>query len=412
MSSNYVQKATGASPSGLTDSVVYDNGSGAGIATTSVFAPVTVWNTSGASPSQKTAQGAWFQLGPVSGAGDQNNPAAGDSVTVYVTAETFSSKTSIWGINGVTTNYPNGGSGQPARGTIIGIEWDTQNCYTLDGTSPPEPWVQFSSVGIGSVLHGSAGADGSAAFSAHVNLNGGSNKWKYSYHAWGGRTAAYYSKHVHSDGSTVFNPTYDFWSDTNSSSAIRISGSPGLSIDSTNIHVYVGGTSPALGSAAQGLTVTEGGLVQILSASDGLLTFCYSGGNGTNTAMAFYRGVSPPVLQGSVTTTGGTASYNSASDARLKTNVEDLQDATQILSRLRPVTFEFLAYPGVARMGFIAQEVLEVVPEAVTEITGGLSGGETFLPLQLDTGKLIPVIVGAMQDVIARLTALETGAVA
>lgn len=73
-----------------------------------------------------------------------------------------------------------------------------------------------------------------------------------------------------------------------------------------------------------------------------------------------------------------TASVSSPSDARLKTNIAPIREAVQKVSRLRGVTFDWVggmaARPGFqARhdMGFVAQEVEQVLPELVrTEIDG------------------------------------------
>ena len=55
-----------------------------------------------------------------------------------------------------------------------------------------------------------------------------------------------------------------------------------------------------------------------------------------------------------------------ASDYRLKENIVDLPSATDAIKALRPVNFNFKTHPGKTRPGFIAHEVSETLPVAVT----------------------------------------------
>jgi len=71
----------------------------------------------------------------------------------------------------------------------------------------------------------------------------------------------------------------------------------------------------------------------------------------------------------------GGGSWSVSSDARLKKNVHDLEGALETLLALRGVTFEYKdpeaihELPG-ERIGFIAQEVEEVLPDWVSEVGG------------------------------------------
>ena len=72
----------------------------------------------------------------------------------------------------------------------------------------------------------------------------------------------------------------------------------------------------------------------------------------------------------------GGGSWTVASDARLKTNVADLQNALETLLELRGVTFEYKDPAAMnelegERIGFIAQEVEQVLPDWVEEASDG-----------------------------------------
>ena len=79
-------------------------------------------------------------------------------------------------------------------------------------------------------------------------------------------------------------------------------------------------------------------------------------------------------VNGSAAKPGG-GSWSTTSDARLKKNVRDLEGALETLLALRGVRYEYIdpealnELPG-ERIGFLAQEVEEVVPDWVDEVEG------------------------------------------
>lgn len=121
------------------------------------------------------------------------------------------------------------------------------------------------------------------------------------------------------------------------------------------------------------------------------------------TNVAHNQFYNPNGLVGNIVTNGTGTSFNTTSDGKLKDKITDIPavDAIAKLKAGRPVDFEFKAEPGVARTGFIAQEIAAVVPEAVTEPT---SEGE---PWMMDHSKLVPVLWAAVQALTARIEALE-----
>ena len=71
------------------------------------------------------------------------------------------------------------------------------------------------------------------------------------------------------------------------------------------------------------------------------------------------------------------------------------------LAALAPKTFEFKAEPSVKVDGFIAHEVAQVVPAAVV----GEKDGEEMQGI--DHSRLVPVLVAAVQELSAKVAALE-----
>ena len=132
---------------------------------------------------------------------------------------------------------------------------------------------------------------------------------------------------------------------------------------------------------------------------------------------------------GAVTTTTSATTYGSASDYRLKENVNYSWDATTRLKQLKPARFNFKVNADSEIVdGFLAHEVSSIVPEAVTgtkdgmrpevlyvegdELPDGKSVGdvkEASAPdyQGIDQSKLVPLLVKTIQELEARITALE-----
>jgi glycerophosphoryl diester phosphodiesterase len=61
----------------------------------------------------------------------------------------------------------------------------------------------------------------------------------------------------------------------------------------------------------------------------------------------------------------------SNSDERLKENVETIENALDKVSKLRGVYFDMKSRPGVRKVGLIAQEVENILPEVVSTDSEG-----------------------------------------
>ena len=68
---------------------------------------------------------------------------------------------------------------------------------------------------------------------------------------------------------------------------------------------------------------------------------------------------------GGVNLSGTSTSYVTSSDYRLKENITDITDATTRLKQLNPVRFNFIADADTTVDGFLAHEVQDIVPEAI-----------------------------------------------
>jgi hypothetical protein len=159
-----------------------------------------------------------------------------------------------------------------------------------------------------------------------------------------------------------------------------------MRIDSSG-NVIVGGTS----YSGQGTSIAH---------PDNSGNFSIFSGSGTGYQWRFGN-VSNGVV-GSITTSTSGTTYNTTSDLRLKTDIEPIDHATDMLMAMNPVSHRWKAEPDAdAVVGFIAQEMQEIVPEAVSK---GDSEDDMW---SMDYGRITPVLVAALQDAHKKIEELE-----
>lgn len=108
---------------------------------------------------------------------------------------------------------------------------------------------------------------------------------------------------------------------------------------------------------------------------------------------------------GSISTNATSTAYNTSSDRRLKDAITPLTDALATVVALTPVQFLWKA-DGTPGHGFLADEVQQVVPEAVTGEPEALQPDGTIAPMGMDASKLVPWLVGAVQELAGQVAAL------
>ena len=105
---------------------------------------------------------------------------------------------------------------------------------------------------------------------------------------------------------------------------------------------------------------------------------------------------------GSIGITTTSTSYVTSSDGRLKTNVRDYNSG-DILDLLKPRIFDWKSGEKDS-IGFVAQELYEVYPQAVS---AGDDGEEVAQSWGVDFSKLVPLLVAEIKSLRARVAALE-----
>jgi len=143
-----------------------------------------------------------------------------------------------------------------------------------------------------------------------------------------------------------------------------------------------------------------------ISGSDGL-NFWKSSNSGTSgyDQLAFFNGNG---LVGTISTSGSATAYNTSSDYRLKENVVYTWDATTRIKQLKPARFNFIADDTNTPVdGFLAHEAQAVVPESVTGTKDEVDADGNAIMQGIDQSKLVPLLVKTIQELEARITALE-----
>jgi hypothetical protein len=204
---------------------------------------------------------------------------------------------------------------------------------------------------------------------------------------------------------------------TNNSMQFSTNASERFRLDSSG-KLYSGSDTP--------WTLGSGGS---LAVSLGQGSFPFTAANPSNVVGIFNRmTTSGTVVEikyngnvvGQISTNGSSTTYGTSSDYRLKENVEYTFDATTELKKLKPCKFNFIGTSETIE-GFVAHELSEVVPLAVTgtkdatkeedvfDDEGVKTGTKTVPDYQsVDQSKLVPLLVKTIQELEERITALES----
>ncbi len=124
--------------------------------------------------------------------------------------------------------------------------------------------------------------------------------------------------------------------------------------------------------------------------------------NGTASGTVYtYFGYNGSII-GSVSQTGTTGVlYNVTSDQRLKENIVDAPEFGSVIDSIQVRSYDWKTDQTHQRAGFIAQELVNVAPEAVHQ------PADPEAMMAVDYSKLVPMLVKEIQDLRKRLAALE-----
>jgi hypothetical protein len=261
----------------------------------------------------------------------------------------------------------------------------------------------FDNIASGSEASSVAGGGENTAAGRYAAIPGGhrnSAAGNYSFAA--GRQAR-----ANQDGCFVWADSHnaDFNSTGTNQFLIRASGGVGINTGAPAAALHLlGNSAPLAGLPAgnNGLLLGSNGTTSYkwIHSYGGPLVFNSQGNNVgigiTNPSFKLH-------VNGSV---GGVGNYNNVSDARYKTNVQTFSNALDAILSLRGVRFDWKqsAFPEMKfaagrQVGFIAQEVEEVLPELVTTDVRGYKS--------VAYANVVPVLVEAVKQQQKQITAKE-----
>jgi hypothetical protein len=154
-------------------------------------------------------------------------------------------------------------------------------------------------------------------------------------------------------------------------------------------------SQPSVAVYDTGIGVAMGMFIQYASPT---LAFGTTGAGGVPTGIQMQL-----VTNGNLTIAGV---LTQGSDARVKNNIKVFRPGISIVKRLLPKTFVFNNdEQNTRRLGFVAQDIEPILPDAITSIQGFEEGGSS---LGLDSMAIIAVLTNAVTQLLNRIETLET----
>ena len=111
-------------------------------------------------------------------------------------------------------------------------------------------------------------------------------------------------------------------------------------------------------------------------------------------------------LRGSITSNGSVMTYGGTSDYRLKENILPMVNGLEKVARLKPVTYTWKEN-GRASEGFIAHELQEVIPDAVTGAKDQVDANGNPMYQNIDPRMVVATLTAAIQELKAEVDALK-----
>jgi hypothetical protein len=121
----------------------------------------------------------------------------------------------------------------------------------------------------------------------------------------------------------------------------------------------------------------------------------------TGQRMVVFFTTSSQTVAGSIECNTTTTSYLTSSDARLKHDIVDAPDAASLIDAIQVRSFKWNVDNREQRYGFVAQELVEVAPEAVSQ------QADPEDMMGVDYSKLVPMLVKEVQSLRTRVAQLE-----
>ena len=151
------------------------------------------------------------------------------------------------------------------------------------------------------------------------------------------------------------------------------------------------------------------GIAATASHNEGIPFFASNSSNNFACRLMRFAAGSGGDTRGTIIFNGTAMVYGGTSDYRLKENITQITNGITKLKTLNPINFNWIKdETNTSIMGFLAHEVQEVMPEAVAGKKDAVdSKGEEDYQ-EMDYGRISPLIVAALQELVTKVEVLET----
>jgi hypothetical protein len=199
------------------------------------------------------------------------------------------------------------------------------------------------------------------------------------------QTVSYADRHVQNSGGSAAVPSYTWSGSPTTGLYTPSTGSMGISVSGTLKHRFQYSLTTSYTRISYVLTGT---------ANIDFITFQNDGG-----------------LLGKIHTDGSNnLIYLATSDRRLKTNITSLTGGIAVMKALRPRTYDWIA--GGQGVGFIADELQDVLPALVNGETNALNEDGSIKIQMIATKGIIPYLTVAIKELVAKVETLQADVVA
>jgi len=247
----------------------------------------------------------------------------------------------------------------------------------------PSAWssgLKFIQIGNGAGANGSFGVQGNNLTQILTNVYYDGTNYKYL---------------ASSIAATAYNQTggQHVWYNAPSSTAgANATFTQALTLDASG-NLLVGATSVPYSNNTAGVAIRNNSSIgQMLIGKTA---------SGNTTAVFFAFGTT---LVGSITYSDTATAYNTSSDYRLKNTIAPMTGALAKVALLKPVTYKWNV-DGSDGEGFIAHELAEVVPQAVSGEKDAVDADGKIKPQGIDTSFLVATLTAALQELNAKFDA-------
>lgn len=251
----------------------------------------------------------------------------------------------------------------------------------------PSAWGGFTALQVKAAGIGSF-SNSHAVFSANSFYNGSS--WIYSTTDF----ASYYRQ---------ISGQHNWYTAPSGTAGNAISFTQAMTLDASG-NLLVGTTSIPSSPGISGVAIENS------VGTSGRITFGKTYSGGRDGALFFHTGT----YVGGITYSNTAVAYNTASDYRLKENIQPMQNALDVVQQLNPVTYNWKA-DGSDGQGFIAHELQAVVPDCVTGEKDAVDEEGKPVYQGVDTSFLVATLCKAIQEqqeqinqLTAKVATLET----